>query len=550
MSGVDSGPWSPALHGVALALSTLVQEDAPTISAALLSSAGKLDWRIGFLACFTGIWMGDALLYLLARGFGRPLLARPLVARFVKSDSIQKGERWFEQRGSWALVFSRFVPGLRLPTYVAAGLLRVPLTQFLSVTAAAVLAWTTALFLAAHSLGAGAQTVLPNRGAATALAGAGILATMLAWRALVQRGRERVIRHWLKRAMTWLRRWAHWEFWPAWLFYTPVALNYLRLSIRYRGLTIPTAANPGIFSGGLVGESKMATLRELHATSPEFTAEAYLIQGTTLEERLQSLESVRERHRIDYPFVLKPDVGQRGVGVKIIRHARAAEEYLRVATLPVVCQRYAPGPSEAGIFYYRFPDQTRGRIFAITEKIFPVITGDGRRSVEELIWADPRARLIAHKYLRRLRHCRRNVLAVGETVPLVESGNHAQGCIFRDGKHLWSEVLERRIDEISRKLNGFFIGRYDLRYASDDELRAGHNFEIVELNGAASEATSIYDARNSLGAAYRTLFRQWDLVFAIGAANRRRGTATTPAATLRRAWFESRRILAQLPVAD
>ena len=65
------------------------------------------------------------------------------------------------------------------------------------------------------------------------------------------------------------------------------------------------------------------------------------------------------------------------------------------------------------------------------------------------------------------------------------------------------------------------------------DIRRGENFKILELNGAASEATSIYDTRNSLFRAYAILFRQWDLVFAIGAANRKLGhrpAALAPAA--------------------
>jgi hypothetical protein len=110
--------------------------------------------------------------------------------------------------------------------------------------------------------------------------------------------------------------------------------------------------------------------------------------------------------------------------------------------------------------------------------------------------------------------------------------------------------LERRIDEISRRLKGFFIGRYDIRYASENDLRAGRNFQIIELNGAASEATSIYDARNSLFAAYRTLFRQWELVFAIGAANRRRGASPTRIPLLWRKWRETTALMETYPLAD
>ena len=34
------------------------------------------------------------------------------------------------------------------------------------------------------------------------------------------------------------------EFWPAWLFYTPVVVHWIALGLRYRDMLLPTAANP------------------------------------------------------------------------------------------------------------------------------------------------------------------------------------------------------------------------------------------------------------------------------------------------------------------
>jgi hypothetical protein len=275
-----------------------------------------------------------------------------------------------------------------------------------------------------------------------------------------------------------------------------------------------------------------------------------LVQGDSVEDRVIVLRRVRERIGLEYPFILKPDVGQRGMGIKLIRTPEQAEDYLRQTAAPLVAQRYAPGPHEVGVFYHRFPHESRGRIFAITEKIFPVVTGDGRSTVAELIEQDSRARLIADKYLNRFAARRDEVLAAGEQLKLVESGNHAQGCIFRDGMRFCTREFTARIDEISRQLNGFFIGRYDIRFASEDDLRAGRKFQIIELNGAASEATSIYDARNSLWSAYRTLFEQWELVFAIGAANRKRGVVPTRLVPVWRAWRDCCAQAATYPAAD
>lgn len=99
-------------------------------------------------------------------------------------------------------------------------------------------------------------------------------------------------------------------------------------------------------------------------------------------------------------------------------------------------------------------------------------------------------------------------------------------------------------------MNGFFIGRYDIRYESPEDLITGNKFQIVELNGAAAEAASIYDSRNSLLNAYRTLFQQWDLVFAIGAENRKRGSATTKLSDLWREWRNYHLLAATYPAAD
>src|SRR5947207_2312642 len=72
-------------------------------------------------------------------------------------------------------------------------------------------------------------------------------------------------------------RMRRWEFWPAWLFYLPVAGFCAWLGIRFRGLALPTVANPSQKNGGVVGESKSEILRTLMETSPELTADAFLI---------------------------------------------------------------------------------------------------------------------------------------------------------------------------------------------------------------------------------------------------------------------------------
>jgi membrane protein DedA with SNARE-associated domain len=526
-------------EAAALFALTFLSEDAAVLSAAVMVAAGVLPLEMGFAACFLGIWLGDLWLYAMARAFGAPF-----VARFGVTPGVQRSRAWFEERGSLVLIVSRFIPGLRLPSYLAAGAMRFPLRTFTLVTGVVAAIWVAVIFAGSRLLGVAKVPFIREHalwlaGGAVAVAGTSMVAKSLLRKLTIDcRWHARVA------------RWMQWEFWPAWLFYTPVAVFYLWLALRYRGLTLPTAANPGIPMGGLVGESKFATLDALQRACPGAVAQTWLIAPGSSDDRFAELHIIVESHAVALPFILKPDVGQRGVGVKLIRSLPAAREYLEAVTVPVLLQRYAPGPREAGVFYYRLPGEATGHIFAITEKLFPVVRGDGERTLEELILVDSRAAIVAETYLRRFDAQRHWVPACGETVKLVEAGNHVQGCVFRDGMHLATPALLAAIERISQSIPGFFIGRYDLRHASDEDLRDGRGFTILELNGASAEATSIYDARNSLFAAYRTLYQQWALVFRIGALNRVCGAQPASHLEIWRAWRRTNAAIRTYPMAD
>ncbi len=221
--------------------------------------------------------------------------------------------------------------------------------------------------------------------------------------------------------------------------------------------------------------------------------------------------------------MLKPDVGERGSAVKLIRtieHARAA---LTACPYALLLQRFSPDPHEAGIFFVRTPSNPRGEIFSITDKVFPSLQGDGRSTLRTLIWSHPRYRMQSRTFLARHRDQLDTIIPAGQSFPLAFAGNHCQGTLFRSGDHLRSDALLHAIRRAANALPGFNFGRFDIRYRSIEELREGKSFEIVELNGVLSESTDIYDPRSTLFNAYRTLIRQWRTAFTIGSRNRDQG---------------------------
>jgi hypothetical protein len=397
--------------------------------------------------------------------------------------------------------------------YVAAGLLRISPWRFAAWTLCAASLWTPAVVLAAASAAATAGT--PSRPRLVLIVAA-VLLVMLAGRraaALVLP----VVRQRVSRL-------ARWELWPAWFFYAPVAAWVAILAVRHRSLTVLTACNPGIPDGGFVGESKFEILTLL---PEDATLPAVRLSQQHSSRDLSSALAAMRRQRWSFPVVVKPDVGQRGAGVRLIGDRIQLGDYLARSSGDLLLQRHHPGPYEAGVFYYRFPGERHGRIFSITDKHFPIVVGDGRSTLAQLVAAHPRYRLQAALFLRRHHGQRDRILPEGERFQLAFAGNHAQGTTFRDGRHLLTPALERRVDDISRSIPGFFIGRFDVRYSSVEGFMAGDDLAIVELNGATAESTNIYDPETPVIDAYRTLFRQWSLVFAIGAANRRRGVTPT-----------------------
>jgi len=520
---LSAGASGPGLL-VALALSTLVSEDLACVAAGLLVARGSFGLGAASLACFLGIFGGDLLLFLAGRWGGRAALARPPFSWWIRPEQVERGEAWFRERTGRVLFATRFLPGSRLPTYVAAGMLGCPIRTFAFWLAVAGAIWTPILVGLAATLGAAVFSQLQRYGRAALPLAIGAFLLYIALSRWVPplftaRGRRLALGRW--------RRLTCWEFWPAWLVNIPVVLYAAGQALRFRSPTVFTAVNPAMPAGGFVLESKIEILAALREGGAPIARFVRLSAEQPLEERLATARAFLDEHGLDFPVVVKPDVGQRGEGVTVVKSAEALAAHLEKATGEGIVQEYVSG-REFGVFYIRHPDEPVGRIFSITDKRLPTLLGDGKKTLEELILADDRAVCMAPFHLERHKARIDQIPAAGERIELVEIGNHCRGAIFLDGNHLATPELTRAIDEASRGYKGFFFGRYDLRVPSEEHLKAGRDFRILELNGVTSEATHIYQPGASLLAAYRTLFTQWRLAFEIGAANVKRGARATP----------------------
>lgn len=323
----------------------------------------------------------------------------------------------------------------------------------------------------------------------------------------------------------------YFEFWPAWLFYLPVYLYVIYLMIRYRSIMLPTAVNPGLANGKFIGESKDEILKTICQYLPEYSVKHFLMKRDSaldISTMLSQALNLLDQEGIDYPFVAKPDLGCRGAGVNLIRSKQELLNYIQSfpADQSFVCQQLIPYESEAGLFYCRMPWESSGKIISLTLKFFPKTQGDGVHTLRQLIDMDPRASKLTHIYHPRLQNRLDAIPELGEKIALVFAGNHSKGAIFKDGRQFITQALTETLDRISKRLPHFYFGRFDIRYASLDKLEKGVDFKIVEINGASSESTHIWDSGYGLLEAYRDLFKQFHLLFMIGEYNSKHGAKT------------------------
>lgn len=343
---------------------------------------------------------------------------------------------------------------------------------------------------------------------------------------------------------------ATFEFLPNWVLYGPLVLYWILLGLRHRDFALPTLANPTITTGGLCGESKSAILDQVSGPARDWIA-PYAVFKTGPQAEQEAARAIA-RLGLIYPVVLKPDVGCKGAGVRLVDNPAAMAAVLShyPPGVDVMLQRLIPFPSEAGLFYSRDPGAPAGRILSMTFKFFPSVIGDGERTIRALIAAHPRAGRIPEVFLPRFEGRLDEVLPPGETLPLVFTGNHSKGAVFRDATHLVTPALEAQVDRILRAIPDFHHGRLDVRFDTVGALRDGQGFQIIEVNGIGAEPIHMWDPAARLGRLFREQALFYGRAFTIGAAMRRRGHRSKGVFDLLRAWRRQQKLIATYPLSS
>lgn len=239
------------------------------------------------------------------------------------------------------------------------------------------------------------------------------------------------------------------------------------------------------------------------------------------EIHASELNNLVLRNQFSFPLIAKPDIGLRGIAVKLVRSVEELEGYHQQSKVDYLVQAYVPYENEVGIFYCRMPGTSQGQITGIVGKELLSVTGDGVHSIAELLKQKKRFLLQLDALQKSDPVMLTQVLNDNETKLLVPYGNHCRGAKFIDLTNRVNERLTQTMNSLCLQIPGFYFGRLDIRYNTWDELCNGVNFSVIELNGAGSEPAHIYDPKHSIFFGWKEIIRHLDLLYHISKKNKR-----------------------------
>jgi membrane protein DedA with SNARE-associated domain len=529
---------SPFLMWLAIFFIAFVLEEGAVAFAVLLTLSDSLTVPMASSAVYCGVVTTDIGLY----GLGYTASRYNWAARWVDKAKMQRVGNWMGPRLFPAVVLSRLMPWMLPPTFIACGFLRLPFKRFFLCVSSTGAVWTAVVF--ATLLGFGNVLFEMRWSWSWGAAAAGLFA-LCVWRIRVAHQRAAAASP-INRVVAASSTLSHEAItadaaraaqpnvcWfvklPSWIFYTPVVCMWLCLALRYRSLTLPTAANPSFECGGFVGESKNQAMEQVASQSARWFAPHVSMVRSGSPDSVAGDAAAALKLMFDaelqWPMVAKPDRGHHGYGVRSISGVIELTSYLAAfpAGETLVLQKLVPLEHEAGVFYVRMPGARQGHIFSMNFSEPAEVMGDGLTSLRELISLTPAVARCAELHHAE-QHARLDwVPAVNQRVSLAFARSLRLGATLTDARKFVTPTLTARFDDIAHGINEFYFGRFDVRFGSLEEFQRGENFQIVEVNGVGAEANHIWDPNSRLRDVYCTLFAQFQFAFKIGHINRSRG---------------------------
>ena len=253
---------------------------------------------------------------------------------------------------------------------------------------------------------------------------------------------------------------------------------------------------------------------------PQYRPKNALIQ---LSDSMEDMQSIIEKAGMQFPLVLKPVVGCRGLMVEKVNTLEEANEHILRFPTNFLMEEFIDYPVEAAVLYWKNPETGKSGIQSVAGKAFLTVIGDGRQAVECLLKQNPRGILQIKRLEKEKPELLKYIPLSGEKVLVEPIGNHCRGTQFLNYNNLITTEMVAAFDKIQADLPGCYVFRLDLKTPSVSDLQAGRNIKILEINGVGSDPAHIYDPNIPFFEIWAAYIRLWKKIFEISTALHRSG---------------------------
>lgn len=101
-----------------------VPEDVTLVTGGVIAGLGYANEHSMVAVGLAGVLLGDGMIFTLGRLFGDRISRVPLLCRVLTPERFAQAQDRFAKYGKWVMFVARFLPGLRTPVFLTAGMTR------------------------------------------------------------------------------------------------------------------------------------------------------------------------------------------------------------------------------------------------------------------------------------------------------------------------------------------------------------------------------------------------------------------------------------------
>lgn len=317
------------------------------------------------------------------------------------------------------------------------------------------------------------------------------------------------------------RRW--WHEIPMWLFYVPIGIAVIALSLRHLSPLAAMRANNGLEKGGLFPASKQDFFALFPANSPLLPVSLKLPATLDLDGVASVFDGfARQLGRVPELFVVKPDDGIQGQDIHFFGKLDELKRFWESGergNSDWLLQEYVDG-IEAAVFYNQMNRDRPGRILSMTRKWGFEVEPDGVSTIAQLIEEAEADQATKRQVTKTNKGWLDEIPPSGGPLELMPVRNHHLGATFQDISQCITPELEAAVCWQLDQIKGYQYGRLDIRAPDFAALIKGEGIKVLEANALYSEPVHAYDPKYGLRDAYRIFISHWYQAIRTGLANR------------------------------